>query len=228
MSKVMAGPHIYTEREASEALVRARELQQMGGSEFAPGYSAAELRRIGAEAGIEPEFVNKAMSEVRRSSKRRWRLFTIEPTEKIVGVELRPVDFEAIPYLVASVHKEGFDVENGRLVGDVWLKPGVANLTIESRGGRTAVRAVPDVTSCWATPAFFLPVMVMFMLRGASAPVVSSLGVLGLLAVSAVVYYRLQRGLAQSEALVQRLSESLTKLHDLPVEGDLEAVPSQA
>lgn len=138
----MAGKRIFSEQEAAEVMQRAVRLQETSGrDQYTPGVTADELRRIAEEAGISPEFIEKAIAGVDVEEKSTIGPFSLtEEFERVVEGEMNPEDYDKILKLVKPNHQRGISQVGRTLTGIGTTGLHMVHLNVESRNGRTKVR----------------------------------------------------------------------------------------
>jgi hypothetical protein len=165
----MDNPKIFSESEVADVMRRAAQLQEeQSETGYTPGVTSDELRRIAAEAGIDPKFLDRAILERSQAPLNKNKLMTVE---KVLPVELSPENFDAITEkvtpLMSSSPQTGTSMmtQIGRsLQGQVkagWSNP---HIKVSSREGRTkmSVTAEPSVAAAmgllWITPSIVVGV----------------------------------------------------------------------
>lgn len=170
----MAKQPLYSESEITEIVRRAAELQEAGSAKgYVPGITGEELARMAAEVGIEPTYLEQALSEHQSGSdlapKRR---FGIE-IERVFPVDIVPENFDLItdavrimPLTAAHGATSGGMTQVGRsLQGQVsggWENP---HFKITSRGGRTKLNVWTSngtaigLSCLWIVPLCITPVV---------------------------------------------------------------------
>ena len=136
----MPKKRVFSEQEASEIMQRAVRLQESSktGDSYTPGITFDELKRIADEAGIDVQFLNKAVTGVDTEEKSTVGVFNLtEEFERVVEGEMDPEDFDKILHLI----RKGGLMQVGRtLTGQGTMGVHVVKIGVESRNGRTRVR----------------------------------------------------------------------------------------
>lgn len=177
-----ASRKIYGEKEAAELLREAARLQEeVGEDAYSAGVTLEELRRIAKEAGIDPQYLDRAMALGRTSPKERSILNLSEETEHILDGEIPASEFDL---LVTALQRHG-SVQMGQQLGrtvsaQVTKAPMTANVNLSSRNGRTrlAVRSTPLL-------AYFLGLHVPLIAATVVGPLVGTHNLVGGIAASA-------------------------------------------
>lgn len=146
---VSGGKRIFSEQEASEILQRAAKLQEEDRESdpaYTPGITAEELERIAHEAGIDPNFLRRALDKVEpvESTKRRVQLEQVN--ERVVEGEIEPENFDLVIEDVKAVQRQhkggnqsGIQQIGRRIFGNVMCGPAIGKMNITSRNGRTRI-----------------------------------------------------------------------------------------
>src|SRR5579859_3641216 len=92
----MAEPQpVFSEKEVSEIMQRAAELQEKEQAGYARGVTRDELVRIAEELGVSPEVLTRAIDEqTERKARRPWQF--VREEERVVDGEIDPNDFDLI------------------------------------------------------------------------------------------------------------------------------------
>ncbi|MCC6404718.1 MAG: hypothetical protein IT207_11985 [Fimbriimonadaceae bacterium] len=134
-------PRILSEAEVSEVLRAAAELQEASGKEYSAGVTLDELKRIAAEAGIAPEFLEQAIRSPKPKTVATSPLRLSEETEVVVDGEVAP---ENLDLLLTKMREKGkvdkFQQVGRSLTAEVTKSPMWARVELFSRGGRTRVK----------------------------------------------------------------------------------------
>lgn len=210
---------ILSEAEAAEILRAAAELQESSGTDYSAGVTLDELRRIAVEAGIAPEFLEKAIQSP--VATRKSSLFRIsEQTEIVLDGEVAPGNLDLV---LAALRDHGsvsqYQQVGRTLTGTVTKAPMSAHVDISSRGGRTRVK----VRSTPFLP-YFLGLHVPLIGACVAGPVVGSwnplagIGVaLATLATGLGLFQLLNRkSIQRSRGLADGLRNEVAKIVDEP------------
>lgn len=139
----MSKKRVFSEQEATEIMQRAVRLQEssQSGGGYTPGVTLEELKRIAEEAGIDVQYLDKAVIGIDIEEKSTTGIFNLtEEFERVVEGEMDPEDFDKILHLVRRGGKGGM-VQVGRtLTGQGNVGVHVVQINIESRKGRTRVK----------------------------------------------------------------------------------------
>jgi len=136
---------VYSEKEAAEILQRAAKIQENAqeGAPYTPGVTEDELFRIATEAGIAPEFLQRALAGKTESERRETLLRYANEAIRVVEGELDPEDFD----LVVEGLPRNFNNKMGQpltqigrqVSGTISLKGGHAQVEVKARRGRTRI-----------------------------------------------------------------------------------------
>ena len=143
----------FNEKEVAAIIKRASELQQVESPESTTGMSLAELEQIAREAGLDPQLVRRAASDLdTRVTDRQPSPFLGAPTalvlERTIDGEVPSDEYEAI---VLEIQRELGGVGSVSTLGRslVWTMTGVdrrrvstrtVQVTVTPRNGRTTIR----------------------------------------------------------------------------------------
>lgn len=147
----LPAPRRYGDREVARILERATELQRAEPSAANPeGLTLAELTEIAREAGIEPEMLRRAASELAERTPARTLVARLAGApvsirvERVVEGELPPERFDAIiPRIQQATDGQGTASAVGRTL--TWSSQNTENTSsqqvlISSGDGRTLIR----------------------------------------------------------------------------------------
>lgn len=141
--------NVFSEKEASEILQQAARLQEQGGeSGYTPGVTWDELVRIATEAGIDKDYLQKALDTPAEAERKHSLFNLIEEQDKVLEGEL---DTEGLGELMDQVRELvklqraqtfGKTIEAQAAKGSVF-----GTLKVSSKRGRTRIsfRQVPFV-----------------------------------------------------------------------------------
>lgn len=176
------GGRIYSEKEAAELLQKAAKLQEQGdGTGYSAGVTLEELRRIAEEAGIAPDFLDKAIADGKAPRKEASLFNLVEETEQVVEGEIAPSETDLV---VQAMRREG-TVQALQQIGrtttaQVMKGPMSARVDVSSRQGRTRVQVRSSPLM-----AYFLGLHTPLILATVAGPVVGRANPLAGIACSA-------------------------------------------
>ena len=143
------GKRIFSEQEASEILQRAAKLQEEDRESdpaYTPGITAEELERIAHEAGIDPNFLRRAMEKATPAEKTNTKVQLEQVFERVVEGEIEPENFDIVIEDVKAIqrqykgnHQGGIQQIGRRIFGNVMCGPAIGKMNITSRNGRTRI-----------------------------------------------------------------------------------------
>lgn len=146
---VSGGKRIFSEQEASEILQRAAKLQEDdrdSHSSYTPGITEDELERIAHEAGIDPNFLRRAMEKATSSEKKNTKVQLEQVFERVVEGEIEPENFDLVIEDVRAGQRQrqsgnqgGIQQIGRRIFGTVMCGPAIGKMNITSRNGRTRI-----------------------------------------------------------------------------------------
>lgn len=133
---------VYSEKEASEILQKAVALQEAAGEAgeaYTPGITIEELRKIAEEAGLDPKFLDLAMTaSTQPEPPKKWFLNLVQDHERVIEGELPPDHFDIVLDGVGRAHRKAALRQVGRAVeGQIGKGWGFGWLKLTSRRGRT-------------------------------------------------------------------------------------------
>lgn len=173
----------FTEKEAARFVQLAAKLQEHAaekGAEYSPGVSLDELRRVAAEAGIDPKFLDEAIASQSRTTEKRvpWSV-----VEKVVDGALDPNDYDVVREALGHGMRRSALRQVGRSLEGRTLEGGVAHdVRVTSRGGRTRVSVKPSLF-----PTFIFTIYPAVMLAFIGSAIASDAGFGAAWALGAVV-----------------------------------------
>jgi hypothetical protein len=136
------------------------------------GVTSEELTRVAAELGIQPKYVQQALSEAPnyQSGKRRFRL--TQEFNRIVDVELQPDDYDEFLNILHPANNRFPLQQFGRTVsGTSLVASSVATFEVTSKKGQTSIKIVSNQTAVFvAMIALAFLVSVMMILFSAMLP----------------------------------------------------------
>lgn len=203
---------VYSEQEVAELMKRAVALQE-GSKEstnaYRPGVTREELVRAAEEMGVEPRFLEQAISEkLLGNTPRGHPVFQEE--QRVVEGELDPADFDIILGAIRTASSRRHPVTQvGRtLSARAMTGSGIARLEVTSRNGRTRINVKPfPVLEVIGT---FYPAFLVSMIAGGqlshAAPGVATAVAAGAFAAAALVC---RAWLSRSRTAASRLADRL-------------------
>jgi len=226
---VSGGKRIFSEQEASEILQRAAKLQEDdrdSHSSYTPGITEDELERIAHEAGIDPNFLRRAMEKITPAEKTNTKVQLEQVNERVVEGEIEPENFDIVIEDVKAIqrqykgnHQGGIQQIGRRIFGNVMCGPAIGKMNITSRNGRTRIEV--------RTGAFmplFIPLYPAFMLSAFAIGIGATEGapiaglVIALLLSGGATFlarHLLRRGHEAGERLADDLSEKAQEAVDI-------------
>lgn len=132
---------VFSEKEVSEIMQRAAELQEKEQASYTRGVTREELLRIADELGVEPAVLTRAIDEqLERKGKKPFHFVAEE--ERVVEGEISPDDFDLILNDLSKVRgPRGGPVQVGKTVRTQTFAGGsIQNVEITSRKGRTRIK----------------------------------------------------------------------------------------
>ena len=142
---------VFSEQETSEVLQRAAKLQESAtDGAYTPGVTRDELERIAVEAGIDPKFIEKALTDFDENTPKKGWLNLSEQYERVVEGEVDPNDFDEVLRDLKPAGRGGMRgaTQVGRTVSmQTFYDGAMCYVELTSRNGRTRikVRSVPFV-----------------------------------------------------------------------------------
>ena len=137
----------FSEKEAAEILQRAAKFQDESGSNtpYSPGVSLDELRRIAAEAGIDPAALEKAVNTP-ITEKQRESIFQLtREHERVVDGELDPDNYDVIFEVLKRPGRQ-YAQQVGRTMQIRAIAAGTqVFINITSKNGRTKISVRPTI-----------------------------------------------------------------------------------
>lgn len=170
----MAKDQLYSESEIAEIVRRAAELQEQGSAKgYVPGVTGEELSRLAAEVGIDPVYLDKALSERLSGQTPPPKAKGKNEIERVLPVEIRPENFDLITESVRimpttttnGVTTGGMSQVGRSMTGQImggWTNP---YFKITSRGGRTKLNVWTGnetavvLSFLWLFPLIFGPIV---------------------------------------------------------------------
>jgi len=137
---------VFSEKEASEILRRAAELMEKeveGGKDYTPGITRTELENIAKEVGVDPKFLELAITQQGKPESKGGALRLTEEFERVIDGELDPADFDVIAENIKVLSRMGHQgmTQIGRsMQASAWTGVSQANVMVSSRNGRTRLK----------------------------------------------------------------------------------------
>ncbi len=137
----MANKRVFSEQEAAEIMQRAVRMQETSPrSDYTPGITEEELRKIALEAGIDATFIEKAIAGIDVVEKSKVGPFNLtEEFTRVVEGEMDPDDFDKILSLFGHTQRNGLKQVGRTLSGQASTGAHMVGLSVESRKGRTKI-----------------------------------------------------------------------------------------
>lgn len=141
---------VFSEKEASEILRRAAELMEReveGGKDYTPGITREELENIAKEVGVDPKFLELAITQQGKPESKTGTLKLTEEFERVIEGELDPADFDVIIDCIKplkQVGSTGFSQVGRTLQASAWTGVSQANVSVSSRNGRTRLKVASN------------------------------------------------------------------------------------
>lgn len=163
----MANKRVFSEQEAAEIMQRAVRMQETSPkSDYTPGITEDELRKIAIEAGIDAAFIEKAIAGIDTEEKSKTGLFNMtEEFERVVEGEMDPKDFDTILNMVKRSGRAGMMQVGRTLTGQGFTGVHMVTVNVESRKGRTKLKVK------------YVPFSAYFI--GLHLPIIASMGIIG-------------------------------------------------
>jgi hypothetical protein len=170
----MRQEEIFAESEVLEVVRRAAELQEAGSAKgYVPGLTVEELRRMVAEAGIEPQYLEQALAERRQPVRAAGAQPLPGEVERVLAVEVAPEEYDIVtdgvrisPLATSQYGTTGGLSTVGRTMkGQVADQFGNPFFSVTSRGGRTRLRVwhtqsvAAALATLWTIPLVLAPVV---------------------------------------------------------------------
>ena len=141
---------IFSEQEASQILRRAAELMEKeveGGKDYTPGITRQELENIAKEVGVDPKFLELAITQQGRAESKPGVLHLTQEFERVIEGELNPDDFDVIIESIkplSRIGQAGFTQVGRSLQASAWTGVSQANVSVSSRNGRTRLKVASN------------------------------------------------------------------------------------
>jgi len=210
---------VYSEKEVSEIMQRAAQLQEQEQVSYQPGVTRDELVRIAGELGIESSVLEKALAEHGQGSPHKKSFVLAREEERVLDGEIDPDDFDLLlEGINVRRNQQGSTiVQIGKTLRAQALAGGsIQNVEITSRKGRTRIRVkhfpfLPLFATLY--PAFMATVLSTVLLAKAHLALVGLL-VGTILAVTALtgMWFWLARGNEGTKALADRIQTTAADL----------------
>jgi uncharacterized membrane protein len=180
---------IFKEKEVSEVLKRAVRLQEREGAGDAAGtgLTLAELKQIAAEVGIDPQYVQAALTQLEGDDEEEKTFslmggpFKIEMERTVTG-EITASEWEhvvqEIRHTLGEVGKPGQLGSAYEWINNNQQQGYASAITLSPKGGRTHIRVFQNN---WIVPflSYFLPLILLGIIGGALM-IESAIGWIGL------------------------------------------------
>ncbi len=223
------GKRIFSEQEASEILQRAAKLQEddrESDPAYTPGITAEELERIAHEAGIDPNFLRRALEKAEPAEKTNTKVQLEQVFERVVEGEIEPENFDVVIEDVKAVQRQykggnqgGIQQIGRRIFGNVMCGPAIGKMNITSRNGRTRIEVrtgafMPLFIPLY--PAFMLSLVSIAITAEEGAPLIGAAIAAALLTGAfPLAKYLLKRGHKAGEELADNLSAKAQEAVDI-------------
>ncbi len=209
---------IFSEQEVGAVMRRAVEMQEhaQDAGSYTPGVTQEELKRIGAEVGVDPKYLDLAIREAMAPESRKGPLNLTEQFQRVVEGELSPDDFDIVLEELKQFGRRHPITQVGRtLQGKVWTGCSLANLQMTSRNGRTKVDVRSNAIFPFLMtfyPAFLVALAGVGALSAAGLAWAGILGAIGLFTAATFGFRALLRkGHAAARALADRLERKISE-----------------
>lgn len=212
------GERYLPESEAARLIEKAARLQEAsreGSDAYSPGISVSELERIASEAGIDPKFLQMAMSQPMEPTVQRRSLSLVEERETVINGELDEDGWEEVGELLRQNFRFTTPISSGRtrtyILNGGWLTNGAVEIV--SRKGRTRLKVRSNAFLAYFVGvhgpliggfAILLPMLISFQ-----KPLGLVLLVMSALALASALLFRMILGRTRAAAndLFMRLSD---------------------
>ena len=137
---------VFSEKEASEILRRAAELMEKevdGGKDYTPGITRQELENIAKEVGVDPKFLELAITQQGKPESKSGTLRLTEEFERVIEGELDPADFDVVAEnikVLSRMGNQGMTQIGRSMQASAWTGVSQANVSVSSRNGRTRLK----------------------------------------------------------------------------------------
>lgn len=131
---------VFSEKEASEIILRASKLQEQEQVAYMPGVTHEELVRMAGELGVDPNVLERAITEqTQRQEKRPFSL--IRDEERVIEGEIDPNDFDLVLEQMKTRRSRRHPaVQIGKTLRAQAVSGGsLQNVEVTSRKGRTRI-----------------------------------------------------------------------------------------
>jgi len=151
---------LYNEKEIGNILKRATEMSHADTNSSSMGLSVEELQQLGAEAGLNPDFIIRAAAELAVAPSIRKRNVVGGPVsferEIVLDGEISSSDWEEFLAAIRSTFK---------VPGEVDMRENTYEWTIKAPGGNAQVTArlvdgTTRINVFWSEPAIVVPFMI--------------------------------------------------------------------
>ncbi len=217
---------LLSEAQASKILQRAALLQEADSgvpAQYSAGVTEEDLLKIGAEAGIDPGFIQKAMREVNSDIPQKGFPPLAMDHEVEVEGHLDPEDFDVITEVIRPIYTYGGKSTTNRVgrTFEVMNMMGTTQMraSLSSRHGRTKVVVRSDTTTAAVLalcPPFFVA---PFLLVLGDSPLLmlaafALLTILGIALIPLLTRKGHQLGSALADQIADRVAEEMVHSED--------------
>jgi hypothetical protein len=152
----MSSRQVFSEQEAAEIMQWAVRLQEQSneGENYTPGVTLQELQRIAEEAGLDPTFIEKAISNKAVVESEKGVFHFTESFERVIDGEINPDDFDLVleEMKVSGRNQRPGAYQVGRsMTAMAWTGVSQAKVEVSARKGRTRLQVTSN-----AFGAYFL------------------------------------------------------------------------
>ena len=141
----MSSRQVFSEQEAAEIMQQAVQLQEHSsqGEDYTPGVTLQELQRIAEEAGLDPSFIEKAISGKPIVESEKGVFHFTETFERVIDGEINPDDFDLVldeMKLTGKNNRPGAFQVGRSMTAMAWTGISQAKVEVSARKGRTRLR----------------------------------------------------------------------------------------
>ncbi len=175
-----------------------------------------ELGRIAAEIGIDPKFLEQAISESGTVQNTKGKFNLTEEFQRVVETELDPEDFDLITAQAKSTstgRRSGLQQVGRTLSGQAWTGSSFAHLNVVSRNGRTKVDVKSNPLFAYLVtfhPAIFASAVTVGVMSHGSQPLLG-VGIAAALLTAATLAFKflVNRGHAAAKVMTDRIVSTI-------------------
>ena len=123
------------------------EKEVEGGRDYTPGITRTELENIAKEVGVDPKFLELAITQQGRPESKSGVLHLTEEFERVIEGELDPDDFDVIVENIkplARMGQSGISQVGRSIQASAWTGISQANVSVSSRNGRTRLKVASN------------------------------------------------------------------------------------